>query len=246
MLRSNSIDIIGHRGAAGLAPENTLSAISAALDLNVNYVEIDIRLSKDEVAMVLHDNSLHRTTGLKKYIHLLTSKEIRQLDGGKWFDSSFTNEKIPTLEEVLELLQGKKTGLMIEIKHCPQPNDLVVDRLFQILKKFEGSLPPLIIGGFNVQTVQKVKTRAAKTSYDIKTIGLAEKHHMIHPFIHMGVDIMGIWHKIITPGLPEQLTGHHVRTWSFTVNDLILAKFLVSIGVTGIISNYPNLMRELV
>jgi len=102
------IKVTGHRGAAGLEPENTLRSIRRAIDLGVDRVEIDVRVTRDGRLVVIHDETVDRTTNGHGYVNELTLDEIRKLNAGK-------GEKVPTLEEVLEITKGK-VELQIELK----------------------------------------------------------------------------------------------------------------------------------
>jgi len=102
------IKVTGHRGAAGLEPENTLRSIRKAIDLGVDRVEIDVRVTRDGRLVVIHDETVDRTTNGHGYVNELTLDEIRKLNAGK-------GEKVPTLEEVLEITRGK-VELQIELK----------------------------------------------------------------------------------------------------------------------------------
>ena len=102
------IEVTGHRGAAGLEPENTLRSIQRAIDLGVDRVEIDVRVTKDGHLVVIHDETVDRTTNGHGYVKDLTFSELRRLDAGK-------GERIPTLEEALRLTRGKVI-LQIELK----------------------------------------------------------------------------------------------------------------------------------
>ena len=102
------IKVTGHRGAAGLEPENTLRSIRRAIDLGVDRVEVDVRVTRDGRLVVIHDETVDRTTNGHGYVNELTLDEIRKLNAGK-------GEKVPTLEEVLEITKGK-VELQIELK----------------------------------------------------------------------------------------------------------------------------------
>ena len=102
------VKVIGHRGAAGLEPENTLRSIGKAIELGVDQVEIDVRLTKDRRLVVIHDPTVGRTTNGQGYVKDFTFEELRRLDAGK-------GERIPSLEEVLSLTKGKIV-LQIELK----------------------------------------------------------------------------------------------------------------------------------
>jgi glycerophosphoryl diester phosphodiesterase len=110
--------IIAHRGASGSAPENTLAAIELAIANKADMIEIDIHQTKDGKLVVIHDDKLDRTTTGKGKINELTLEEIKKHDAGSWFNTSFSNEKVPELKEVLELINGK-CKLLIEIKGKP-------------------------------------------------------------------------------------------------------------------------------
>jgi len=116
------IEVVGHRGAAGLEPENTLRSIRKAIDLGVDSVEIDVRVTRDGYLVVIHDETVDRTTNGHGYVKDLTFNEIRQPDAGK-------GEKIPTLEEVLNLTKGKVV-LQIELKarEATEPTVHLIER----------------------------------------------------------------------------------------------------------------------
>src|SRR3954465_12682255 len=96
--------ICGHRGASGHAPENTLVAFKRARELGATWIEFDVQLSADGVPIILHDDTLERTSDLGKPLRPteLTLAELKSLDAGSWFGPEFVGERIPTLDEVLE------------------------------------------------------------------------------------------------------------------------------------------------
>src|SRR3990167_2302278 len=96
--------VIAHRGASHLAPENTLASFIMASELPIEWVEFDVMLSKDQVPVVFHDDTLSRTTNGTGFIDQFTFDELRNLDAGSWFSSRFVGEKIPSLSEVIAFL----------------------------------------------------------------------------------------------------------------------------------------------
>ena len=108
--------VIGHRGVAGLAPENTLAGFRAARELGVQWVEFDVRLTGDRRAVLLHDERLDRTTDASGVLARLTLDEIAAADAGSWFGPRFSGEPVPTLEETLDLLLELGLGAVIELK----------------------------------------------------------------------------------------------------------------------------------
>jgi len=106
-LNLGAIDIICHRGANQFAPENSLSAGKKALELGVDWIELDVRKSADGVLYMLHDPILDRTTNGTGFIALCNSKYIDSLDAGSWFSDEFKGEKVPRLSEFLDWAKGK-------------------------------------------------------------------------------------------------------------------------------------------
>ncbi|MBT7609802.1 MAG: glycerophosphodiester phosphodiesterase [Bacteriovoracaceae bacterium] len=135
--------IMGHRGAKNESPENTLKSIQTAIDAGVESVEIDIHLSKDDQIMVIHDNTIDRTTNGSGKILSMTLLELKEFDAGE-------GEQIPTLKEVIKLVRGKVL-LFIEIKA-----DDCEEKVVNILK--EEDLSQFIIKSFNHRYLQKVKS----------------------------------------------------------------------------------------
>src|SRR2546425_868141 len=109
---------VAHRGASARAPENKLAAFREAIRLEADAIELDVQLSADGVPMVIHDDTVDRTTNGHGTVATIASRDLRRLDAGAWFSSRFRGERIPTLEEALECARGR-CGLNIEIKEPP-------------------------------------------------------------------------------------------------------------------------------
>ena len=108
--------LIGHRGVRDLAPENTLQSINKAIELNITWIEIDVKVSKDHIPFLLHDSSLERTTSGNGSPLNYKYSELYKLDAGSWFDEKHKNLYPPTLKEVLDLCSQKNIGVNIELK----------------------------------------------------------------------------------------------------------------------------------
>ncbi|MEH0714808.1 glycerophosphodiester phosphodiesterase family protein [Vibrio owensii] len=108
--------LIGHRGVAGKFPENTRVSIQAAIDLGLNWVEVDVQPTKDNVLVVCHDHTVNRCSNGKGRIDQMTLSELKALDFGRWFSDEFANESIMTLSELLELAAENDLNLNIEVK----------------------------------------------------------------------------------------------------------------------------------
>lgn len=108
--------VIAHRGASAAAPENTLAAIREAVRVGADAVEIDVRMSADGQVVVMHDARVDRTTNGRGRVERMSLEQIRRLDAGSWFGSRFSGESVPTLSEVLRVLEPHETLLIIEFK----------------------------------------------------------------------------------------------------------------------------------
>ena len=108
--------LIGHRGVRDLAPENTLQSIKKAIELNIKWVEIDVKISKDHIPFLLHDSSLERTTSGNGSPLNYKYSELYKLDAGSWFDKKYKNLYPPTLKEVLNICSQENIGINIELK----------------------------------------------------------------------------------------------------------------------------------
>src|SRR5688572_22374319 len=104
-----------------------MSAFKLAYEMDADGIELDVQLTKDLVPVIIHDESVKRTTGVKRYINDLTIKEVKQLDAGKWFSQKFREEQIPTLEEVLEWIAPTGMLLNIELKNNINPYEGMED-----------------------------------------------------------------------------------------------------------------------
>ena len=110
--------MIGHRGAAGAAPENTLASIRKAREFGATWIEFDVKLTKDGHAILFHDDCLERTTDGRGTVAATTLAQIRRLDAGGWFGPAFRGEPVPTLEQALALCAELGLGINVEIKPC--------------------------------------------------------------------------------------------------------------------------------
>jgi glycerophosphoryl diester phosphodiesterase len=161
----HEVTIIAHRGNSSEAPENTLAAFKSAAKDNIPYIECDIHLTKDAVPVVFHDRCVSRTTNhhIPMPIDHLTLSEVKSLDCGFWFHSSFAGEKIPTLKEVLEAPLGN-IGLMVEIKEGSAPDSILVAATLRVIHQYmnKGNSRPIIIGSKSPNIVKLVKDNTSQ------------------------------------------------------------------------------------
>ncbi|VAW21089.1 Glycerophosphoryl diester phosphodiesterase [hydrothermal vent metagenome] len=127
--------IIAHRGASGLAPENTLVSVTKAAQMGASWVETDVRLTADMKLVMVHDETLDRTTNGRGAVLAASLDQIKALDAGKWFSPEFSGAMVPTLEEYLECVVENNLNLQLELKEVAGLERELVERVAQVLKK---------------------------------------------------------------------------------------------------------------
>src|SRR5260370_5504605 len=141
--------IIGHRGAALAAPENTLAGFCLARALNVEWVEFDVRLTSDGRCILLHDDTLDRTTNGRGPVSRLTFDEVRRLDAGTWFGPDFAGQPVPGLEETIGLLAQLNLGAVVELKPGPGAEAATGRTAAAVLaERWPAALPPPVLSSF--------------------------------------------------------------------------------------------------
>ena len=249
---------VAHRGASGYAPENTLSAVEKADKLGFDWVENDVQRTKDGELVVMHDTTLARTTNVEKLypkrspwnVSEFTSKEIKRLDAGSWFSDDYAGEKVPTLEQYLKSITENGQRLLLELKSP----ELYPGIELQTLKELSNNgwldskhtKNKLIIQSFNAASVKTTHSLnpAVKTGFlgnpKISELdSYAKFTDQINPtYTAATKDYVKAVHARKGP-LGEQM---EVFTW--TVNDGSTARSVDKAGVDGIISNYPDVVRE--
>jgi glycerophosphoryl diester phosphodiesterase len=128
--------IFAHRGASAHAPENTLAAFELALAQNADAIELDAKLSADGRAVVIHDPTVDRTTDGHGRVNDLSFTELRSLDAGSFFSEKYRGEKIPSLDEVFEVV-GRRTFINVELTNYYSPRDQLVETVCMLVKKFK-------------------------------------------------------------------------------------------------------------
>jgi glycerophosphoryl diester phosphodiesterase len=153
--------VIGHRGAKATSPENTLASIRQAAAEGATWVEFDVKLTADGHPILMHDPTLERTTNGKGKVAETTLAAIRELDAGSWFGGRFAGEKVPTLEEALELMSGLAMGFNLEIKPCPGREAETAQAAAACVKqRWPSYLPPPILSSFKAEALAAARAAA--------------------------------------------------------------------------------------
>lgn len=238
--------IIGHRGACGYAPENTLASIQTAADMGVEWVELDVKLTSDDVPIIFHDDDLQRTTGHDGLVKDTPYSLIKELDAGSWFADSFVNTPIPTLEEAVELITELGLGFNLEIKPCEgrdiETTQVVLDEMSRIWDDHD----KILISSFSEIALE---TAADLLSGDW-AIGylIDEENHDNWKEIakHVNAQTININgnNENLKREFIEEIIDEGYGILAFTINNPMRARELLSWGVDGVFSDEPDIIRD--
>ena len=227
---------IAHRGASGIAPENTLAAFNKAIEIGVDAVELDLHGTADGEIVVIHDASLDRTTDMCGLINQTTLADIKQADAGAWFHPQFKGELIPTLEEALFSIAGK-TIAVLEIKDSSITH-AVVEKVIDM-----SLLERVVIISFNISDLHTVRTIEPRiptgwligsNNENIDPIQLCQN------LCSLGSSLLNVYHLLITEEFAYEVRKRGISLWTWTVDDIDRMLFMRDIGVQGITSNHPE------
>lgn len=231
--------VIGHRGAAGHAPENTLESIRTAARLGATWVEFDVHLSSDKIPVLIHDDTLDRTTDSDGPVDGTSSVNLLSLDAGSWFGKPFAGEPIPTLEECLRLLGELNLGANVEIKPSPSRDaetGHIVGRMLR--EQWPNASPSPLISSFKQEAL--AAAREAAPHLDRALIVRALPSDWARSLKELGCNALHCGHRRLTKPDAEQVrrAGYPLRI--FTVNERALADKMFSWGAETVISDYPD------
>ena len=229
------MQVIGHRGAAALAPENTRESFEYALSLGVDAIETDIRATSDGELILIHDKHLDRTTNGQGLVKETPWSVIRTLDAGLWFGEEYRGAKIPLLQEMLEHY-GNKTHLVLEIKQSGIELE-VLEMVSQL-----SLLDAVTFTSFNFNALEKMKIQSPTAMVGWLTSDSSQEN--ISKTVQAG------FQQICLPALAmsqELVTtvkklGLEARAWK--VKDTTAMIYAIDAGVDGMTVDFPHLLLE--
>ncbi|MFD7509607.1 glycerophosphodiester phosphodiesterase [Streptomyces sp. NPDC059853] len=250
--------IVAHRGASGYAPENTLVAADEAARLDTEWVEIDVQRTRDHELIAMHDTTLARTTNVAAVfpdrspwnVRDFTAREIARLDAGSWFGDEFVAERVPTLRQYLHRLSANDQKLLLEIKSpelYPGIERQILTELNRagwLTEAYPGER--VVLQSFSGDSVRRVHELAP----DVKTGFLGTPPVAELPYYAEFSDQIGPRYTDLTAeyvAAIQAVDGVHgepleVNAW--TINDGPTAARIAGLGVDGIITNFPDVVRE--
>jgi len=231
-----------HRGASGYFPENTMAAFQSAIELGATGIETDVQMTSDGELVLIHDESLLRTTGVNKLVKDVTLEELRQLDCGSWFDPKFAGERIPTLDELLQLAKSASIKLNIELKSGVVLYPDIEHKLLQKLAEY-GLQQQCIISSFNHYSLALCHALNPNVA-----TGILYMEGLYRPWDYaatLGANALHAPNYTVNAELVEEAARSNTSYNVWTVNDPQDMKRLIATGVAGIITDYPDRLHAI-
>lgn len=228
---------VAHRGASGSYPENTRLAITRAIESGVDMIEIDCQLSKDGHVVVIHDERLIRTANTRGAVRGKTLKQLKKLDVGRWFKKSFKGEMILTLEEAMESIAGK-ADLNLDIKRFPHgPLGIELKTLF-ILSHYD-YLDRTLFSSFDYRCLGRLRELAPDARIGI-LYGKAVKEDPFEAARELNARVIEVQKELATKEFLAKVNENGLEVFVWTVNEVREMEKFLSLGVNGIISDFPE------
>ncbi|MGD7045538.1 glycerophosphodiester phosphodiesterase [Jeotgalibacillus proteolyticus] len=229
--------IFAHRGASGLYPENTMKAFKEAEKSGCDGIELDVQRTKDGHLVVIHDETVNRTTNGKGIVASLTLKQIRALDASYNKKKWFSNNKVPTLDEVLDWLGGNPLLCNIELKNDKVDYKGMEEEVLQ--KVAEYNLDDRIIySSFNLQSIIRLRELDASVS-----IAPIYSKKGVNPSLlasSLSANAIHANHRVMTPALMDACQRMNIPVRLYTLNDPAKLKMWIGAGLGGVITDFPD------
>ena len=233
--------IIGHRGARGEAPENTLGGFQYIHDLGIRAVEFDVRQLKDDELVIMHDDNFLRTTGIDKNIYQCSSSELQSYNQASiWLDwKKF--EVTPTLQHALNIMQDFE-HIEVEVKAVATMAE-AEKLILELQKQLHGFEQTAVITSFDVKIHQTLKQQYSTFKRGL-LIEQDIKERAIEQALELGCCQIGWMNALATDEIIQATQQAHLNISVWTVNDVDRAKHLQSLGIDGLITDFPKMMLQ--
>lgn len=234
--------VIAHRGFSSRAPENTLVAIREAIAIGADMVEIDVTLSSDGEIVVIHDETLDRTTNGSGPVSQHSLADLKKLDAGSWFDPWFENERIPTLSEVLTAVNGKIL-VNIEIKSEAVEQGIAAKVIETIRRSAMNH--QVVISSFSPTALQQVHSQAPNL---LTAVLYNSKIHQgldaVDIAASVGASVFNIKRQRLTATMSERCSEHRIPIGIYTVNKKRHMRRMIKKRVGAIFTDHPDRLIE--
>lgn len=234
------MQIVGHRGLAGLAPENTLVSFREAVRTGADWLEFDVRYTSEGTPVIIHDSTLKRTTNGAGPVRARTLAELRKLDAGGWFDAKFAGERIPTLDEVLKL--GSRVRLNIEIKSKSAPARQAAQAVWTRVQE-AGLEARTLVSSFDLNILKALRDLDPGAALGFPwQIGLRDpvRRATTLKCRMMLFEVGGLSEKKV-----RRCREVGLDVWVYTVNEPDEMRRVLDLGIDGLITDRPDLLAGL-
>ncbi len=230
-----TVEIIAHRGAAGIRPENTMAAVVKAIEDGADWVEIDVQETADGEVIVAHDSDFMKSAGVNLKVWNATMADLAHIDIGSSFDTAYSAERTPTLREVLLATRGK-SKVMIELKSYGHDYDLE-NRVVRIVEETEMT-DQIAVMSLKIGMVEKM--RELRPGW--RTGILAAR--AIGDLSQLDTDYIAVNTGQVSINLIKQMSAEKKQLYVWTVDDPVTMSRMISMGVDGLITNQPALAKQ--
>lgn len=255
-MKDKYVEIIAHKGASGLAPENTMAAFELALEMEVDMIELDVRNTSDEQIIVFHDETLDRTTDGTGLVHDYTLDEIKKLDAGAWFgEAKFVEERVPTLKEVLDYINGR-CKVLIEIKHMDHPHyHDFAEKLIDVIREEENGYDWVILQSYENEYleaaheydehVQTKKLLIGEDSTPLIAFYMETRLHLGRAKLEGRLSALNPEYTTLSTRRIFRMHAHGFKVYTYPVNTREDMVKMMHMGVDGIITDHPEEMIKI-
>jgi glycerophosphoryl diester phosphodiesterase len=226
--------VIAHRGASAYAPENTMAAFERAVDLGADAIELDAKLTRDGVVAILHDDTLDRTTNGVGRLRSFTIEEIQEFDAGVKFSPKFAGEGIPSLREVFQKFSDEIL-LNIELTNYSSKRDDLPERVIQLVVEL-GLVERVLLSSFN--PIALIKCRRINREIPTALVIHGREPRLLRNIFQAFLNYDFFHPHEATVG--SEIIGKKLKIHAWTVNDELRIKELLTLGITGIITDVPD------
>ena len=227
--------IIAHRGGAGVAPENTMAAFKRGIADGADWLEIDVQENADGVVVIGHDRDFMRVAGANLEVWKATNVELADLDVGSFFDPAFSDQRVPTLREVLNLAKGQ-VGVFIELKYYGHDQSLEA-KVVDLVEK-TGMASDIVIMSLDYKGVRRTAALRPTWTYGLlNAVALGDLTHLDVDFLALTANAASYW-------MVRQAHKREMKVYAWTIDDPVQMSVMMSRGVDGIITDQVALARQ--
>lgn len=231
------INIIAHRGASSIAPENTMPAFQHAYELGVEGIETDVHLTKDSVPVLIHDERVERTTNGFGYVKDFTFQQLKQLDAGAWFSIAFSHTPIISLDEFLAWAQFKPLHLHIELKNNKINYKHLEEIVFEMVSYYRLQ-EQTTLSTFNCHSIKRLSM--FKDDINIALLTSKQRQNLCAYTYELGARALHIKYPLLQQQLINQCQSKHIPIRVFTVNTLAHMLQCFRQKCDGIFTDFPK------